>query len=137
MRHEPRSGTVPMPGKGVSEFGFRRSVASALQKLTAHAPTPNWTWSALVLGSLLPGLPQRLGPALPRPLAFKGVTVIGSLGLPPQSGQVLVLQGSRIVAVGPVARVPIPAGANQVDGRGLFVIPGLWDMHVQDRKSVV
>jgi imidazolonepropionase-like amidohydrolase len=41
----------------------------------------------------------------------------------------VVVTGGRITAVGPSGRVRIPAGTRVVDGRGKFVIPGLWDMH--------
>ena len=34
-----------------------------------------------------------------------------------------------IHAVDPAARARIPADAQQVDGTGKFLIPGLWDMH--------
>ncbi len=44
--------------------------------------------------------------------------------------QTVVLSGRRIAAVGPAAAVAVPAGAAEVDGRGRFLIPGLWDMHV-------
>ena len=44
--------------------------------------------------------------------------------------QTVVVRGGRIEAVGPAARVAVPPGARTVDGRGKFVIPGLWDMHV-------
>jgi len=44
--------------------------------------------------------------------------------------QTLVIAGGRIVAMGGVRRIPIPAGATRVDGRGRFVLPGLADMHV-------
>src|SRR5260221_11940903 len=44
--------------------------------------------------------------------------------------QTVVVRGGRIVAVGPVARVAVPAGAMQIDGRGKFLIPSLGDMHV-------
>jgi imidazolonepropionase-like amidohydrolase len=44
--------------------------------------------------------------------------------------QTVVVRGGRITAVGPAARTAIPAGARRVDGRGKFVIPGMWDMHV-------
>jgi nicotinamidase-related amidase len=36
----------------------------------------------------------------------------------------------RIVRVAPADRVAIPPGARIIDGRGRFVIPGLWDSHV-------
>ncbi|HEX6751006.1 MAG TPA: amidohydrolase family protein [Longimicrobium sp.] len=41
---------------------------------------------------------------------------------------VLVRDG-RIAAVGAAARVRVPAGARQIDGRGKFLVPGLADMH--------
>jgi imidazolonepropionase-like amidohydrolase len=44
--------------------------------------------------------------------------------------QTVVVRGSRIAAVGSSSRVAVPAGARTVDGRGKFVIPGMWDMHV-------
>jgi len=44
--------------------------------------------------------------------------------------QTVVVSGTRITTVGPAASVAVPAGARVVDGRGKFVIPGLWDMHV-------
>lgn len=61
------------------------------------------------------------------PVAFTHVTVVDV-----ERGQVstditVVVSGNRIAAVGPSAR--IPRGARIVDGRGKFLIPGLWDMH--------
>ena len=32
--------------------------------------------------------------------------------------------------VGPTAAVTLPANSRQIDGRGKFAIPGLWDAHV-------
>ena len=37
---------------------------------------------------------------------------------------------SSLVAAGPASQTAVPAGAREIDGRGTFVIPGLWDMHV-------
>jgi imidazolonepropionase-like amidohydrolase len=45
-------------------------------------------------------------------------------------GQRVVITGRRIAAVGPAGQTPAPANATMVDGRGRFLIPGLWDMHV-------
>jgi imidazolonepropionase-like amidohydrolase len=38
--------------------------------------------------------------------------------------------GNRITYAGPATSATIPAGATVIDGRGKFLIPGLWDMHV-------
>jgi len=45
-------------------------------------------------------------------------------------GQNVVVRGGRIVKVGDTLAVNVPLRAEVVDGRGKFLIPGLWDMHV-------
>ena len=42
----------------------------------------------------------------------------------------VLVSGNRITFVGPAASATIPPGARILDGRGKFLIPGLWDMHV-------
>ena len=42
----------------------------------------------------------------------------------------VLVVGNRITFVGPAANATVPAGARVIDGRGKFLIPGLWDMHV-------
>src|SRR5215470_9427990 len=42
----------------------------------------------------------------------------------------VVIVGDRIAEVTPTAKVTLPKGIRVVDGRGKFLIPGLWDMHV-------
>ena len=42
---------------------------------------------------------------------------------------VVLVQGDRITAVGPAARVPVPAGARVVDLAGHTIMPGFFDMH--------
>jgi hypothetical protein len=44
--------------------------------------------------------------------------------------QAVVVVGGRIAAVGPAARVKLPAGAEVIDANGKALLPGLWDMHV-------
>jgi len=41
----------------------------------------------------------------------------------------VVVQGARVTRVEPAVRVGLPQGAIEVDGRGRYLIPGLWDMH--------
>src|SRR5207248_8575989 len=38
--------------------------------------------------------------------------------------------GNLIAALGPAASIMRPAGARVVDGRGKFLMPGIWDSHV-------
>lgn len=68
-------------------------------------------------------------------IAFIGVTVIDGSGRPPARDQTVLTEGHRIVAVRPASEVRIPVTALRVDGRGRFLIPGLWDMHAHLAKS--
>src|SRR5471030_733203 len=63
-----------------------------------------------------------------RPLAIPHVTVIDGTGAVLRDHTVLVNAG-RITEVGDSQRVAVPQGAQIADGRGRFLIPGLWDMH--------
>ena len=47
-----------------------------------------------------------------------------------RANQTMVITGDLIRAVGNSDAVPVPRGAREVDGRGGWLIPGLWDMHV-------
>ena len=63
-------------------------------------------------------------------LAITHVSLIDATGTPPQTDMTLLIQAHRIRALSASATLPAPAGAQIVDGRGKFLIPGLWDMHV-------
>jgi amidohydrolase family protein len=58
-----------------------------------------------------------------------GATVVDGTDAPARPHSAVVLIGDRIAWVGPVAELPHLAGARIVDGRGRYLIPGLWDMH--------
>jgi imidazolonepropionase-like amidohydrolase len=62
--------------------------------------------------------------------AFTHVTVIDGATPEPRGDRTAVIRGNRIVAEGPSASVTVPSGSRVIDGRGKFLIPGLWDMHV-------
>lgn len=62
-------------------------------------------------------------------VAFVDVTVIPMDRERSLPHSTVLVQGSRIVKVGPAKEVTVPAGAVQVDGRGKFLIPGLAEMH--------
>jgi len=80
----------------------------------------------------LPAIAQTPPPsvATASALVFDGVTVVdveqGKL-LP---GQRVVVKDNHITAVGPATSVPLPAGAQVIDARGKYLIPGLWDLHM-------
>ena len=62
-------------------------------------------------------------------LALRGVTVIDGLGKAPQPDRLVLIQGERIVDVGPAEGYDIPRGTRVVDLPGRFVVPGLIDLH--------
>jgi hypothetical protein len=68
------------------------------------------------------------------PIAITGVTVIDVADGRRLTRQTVVVRGTRIAAMGRRG-VRIPAGARIVDGRGRFLIPGLWDMHVHSAAA--
>jgi enamidase len=63
-------------------------------------------------------------------LAITHATVIDMTGAAPRRDATVLIDGARIVSVGPAARARVPSGARVVDGRGKVSIPGLRDMHV-------
>ena len=63
-------------------------------------------------------------------LAITHVTVIDGTDSVPRRDRTVVIRGARITAVGPAASTPAPKGARILDGRGKYLVPGFWDMHV-------
>ena len=63
------------------------------------------------------------------PVAIVGVTVVDIQRGTLVPGQTVVTSGDRITAVGDQHAVPIPEGAERIEGQGRFLIPALWDMH--------
>jgi len=63
-------------------------------------------------------------------MAITHVNVIDGTDSLPRLDQTVVIQGSRIIAVGPSQSTSAPSDARIVDARGKFLMPGLWDMHV-------
>lgn len=61
--------------------------------------------------------------------AITHVTVIDGTGQPALSDQTVVIEDDRFTYVGSAGSAKIPRGAKVIDGKGKFVIPGLWDMH--------
>ncbi|MGH7618360.1 MAG: amidohydrolase family protein, partial [Gemmatimonadaceae bacterium] len=62
-------------------------------------------------------------------IAITGTTVITGTGAVLQN-QTILITDSIITVIGPARVIKTPTGAQIVDGRGKFVIPGLIDAHV-------
>lgn len=86
--------------------------------------------SGAILLAILAG-PARAGqdPAADSTFAITHVTLIDGTGAPATSDMTVVVRGRRIATIGPAATVLVPSGTRVIDGRGRYLIPGLWDMH--------
>ena len=63
-------------------------------------------------------------------VAFVNVRMFDADQLRFLSGQTVVIDKGLIAAVGPAAKVKVPAGAQRIDGQGMTLVPGLWDCHL-------
>ncbi len=86
--------------------------------------------SCLTAVALAGTFAARAEDAPPGALAITGVTVIDATGAPARPDMTVVVTGDRITAVGKSGELGVPEGARDVDGKGKYLIPGLWDMHV-------
>ena len=90
-------------------------------------------FAPLTLLACLPDEPNFLQaqvPASAASLAITHVTVIDTAAGSARGDMTVVIDGIRIITVGKSRTVKAPRAASVIDGRGKFLIPGLWDMHV-------
>ncbi len=66
----------------------------------------------------------------PKTLALVGGMLITGREEPPINHATVLIQGNRILAVGPMDQVKIPAGATVIDTKTQTMMPGLIDTHV-------
>src|SRR5436190_16958653 len=75
------------------------------------------------------GKQSNIGKPATHTLAIVGATVIDVNGKANISDAVVVIEGNKIKAVGPRARIKVPTGAEMIDAKGKYLIPGLIDTH--------
>src|SRR5881398_2653830 len=63
-------------------------------------------------------------------LSIRHVAVVDVIGGQLLPDMTVVIRGRTIAAMSTDGRLRIPRGATLIDGRGKYLIPGLWDMHV-------
>ncbi len=73
--------------------------------------------------------------AVEQHLAITSATIIDGRTGRPTSEATIVIQGDRIVAVGPHDRVRIPESARVIDATGKWVAPGFLDVHTHNDLS--
>lgn len=61
--------------------------------------------------------------------AFVGANVVPMDRERVLEDQTIIVRDGRIVALGPRSTTEVPAGANRIDARGQYLIPGLAEMH--------
>jgi Amidohydrolase family len=88
-----------------------------------------WNGVAIAALAVLSSAGAEMPAAQQATFAITHVAVIDTTGTPTRADMTVVIAGNRISHVGPTAGIAIPAGVEQLDGRGKFLIPGLWDMH--------
>jgi hypothetical protein len=62
-------------------------------------------------------------------LALTGVSVVDVRSGAIARDQTVLIRGSRIASIGRVDEMSLPDAAQVVGGAGLYLLPGLWDMH--------
>ena len=89
-----------------------------------------WTFSALML-SLVATSGSGQQRTKPDTVALVGGTVIDVVSGFRMGNFTVIFAGDRIIGVGAAGLTRPPKGARVVNVRGKFIIPGLWDMHVE------
>lgn len=87
--------------------------------------------SGLVMAAaagILAAAPPAVGQAT-APHAFVDVTVVPMDRDRVLENQTVLVDGERITRIGPAAEVEIPEGAVRIEGDGLYLMPGLAEMH--------
>lgn len=108
------------------------TLAGCHRKAPREEPKPARTETHIPAFALAP--PEQSEPSPPSPpvagdLAIANVTVIDVVAGVARSNQTVVVQADTIAAIGPAATTRFSDDVRVIDGRGKFLIPGLWDMH--------
>jgi imidazolonepropionase-like amidohydrolase len=81
----------------------------------------------------LPHIGAMLGPSIAILCQLVAITHVTAIDVEHGSASpdvTVLIDGQRITAVGPSTATSVPKDARLIDGRGKYLIPGLWDMHV-------
>ena len=94
----------------------------------ANLTWTNWAAAAAVVAASVVAAAQT--PATVGPVtAFTNVTVVPMDANKVVPNQTVLVTGDRITAVGPAAKIAVPAAATRVEGKGKYLMPGLAEMH--------
>ena len=113
----------------------RRARSAARASTSVWAPRDGCPWRSLALALLLVAGPARALAASPAPtetattVVVTGATLIDGTGREPLTDATIVMRAGKISAVTPGSGAA-PVGAERIDARGKWIVPGLIDMHV-------
>lgn len=88
------------------------------------------TAQAAALAKEGPALVSKVVKTPSTPVAFTHVRLFDADHLAFRNDQTVVVEGGKITAVGPAAKVRYPKASQVVDGHGKTLLPGLWDCHM-------
>ena len=88
------------------------------------------TAQADALAAQAPAIAKALVKTPTTPVAFTNVRMFDAERARFLTDQTVVISKDKIIAVGPAAKVKVPANAERIDGRGKTLIPGMWDVHM-------
>ncbi len=103
--------------------------ASSAPQVSPSPQQPQGTPQGLVVTRMSEVAPLTLGATLPTLAIVNGMLIDGT-GTGPIKDAALVIQGERIVAVGPRSTVVIPESAEIIDAHGATILPGFFNAHV-------
>ncbi len=110
--------------------------SSAARPTVAFRAAGACAWAACALFAAAPcraappgGNANQRPSAAAKPLAFIGVTVLPMDRERELPDHTVLVKDGRIAAVGPRAEVAVPQGSARIDGRRLYLLPGIADMH--------
>src|SRR6516162_7824730 len=86
-------------------------------------------WALLVYALSAPSLSLAQAGAQPA-IAIIHVTVINPGTSSVERNRTVIIAGDHIGSVSDAAPTAVPKNVRVIDGTGLYLIPGLWDMHV-------
>ena len=72
----------------------------------------------------------------PQIVAIRNVTVVDVIDGVLRPDHTVLVKGNRLAAVGPTSEIVVSDPAEVIEGRGKFLMPGLWDMHVHSVANV-
>lgn len=109
----------------------RQQVAQRLRVLLLWVLLPG---TLLMAGCISWPLPEPPAPAARQALLLHNIALVDVEQGVLRAGQDVWIDEGRIRRISATGSQPQPAGSRRIDGSGLYLLPGLWDMHVHSVK---